>query len=1744
MKTYIGNFGNGLNNKALILMVVLACWCVCPVLADDLASDWSNSVEVYITNASGIDGVQAQFPVDYRVGMQTNFADIRFTCTDGVTTIPYWVESQISGSYANVWLKLPADQDKIWMWYGNSNATSASDGEATFELYDDFSTDTSSRYTQTEFQSGNHSFSYDSANHRLKSETDRIGWATITAPVTSGSNSYITRADITIESGNNAGGVSTNINVVNMTGLITRLMHDDVEDSLGVSIFNPTGEDLGTIPVLLSANNTYTVTALVVDGVAHVYLDENLLMEVSANATSLLGEGFGMCVYDGVQYLENIRVSLYDDVATTFSIAGPVTANFTTEAQNVLINDTVYFVDTSIGIPTSWFWEFGDGYNSTLQNPEYTYAQEGTYTINLTVANSVTSDTITKTDYLSVYAPIIADFTIDSPNILVNAPVSFNDTSTGAPTTWFWEFGDGHTSTLQNPEHAYIQSGIYSVNLTATNPVSNGTLTKTDCLSVYSPIVANFSSEMQDILINEPVSFIDSSTGVPTSWLWEFGDGTNSTLQNPEYAYTQEGVYTIKLTATHLLSGDVLTKTDYISVYSPVVANFASDVQDILINVPVNFTDTTTGAPESWFWEFGDGNTSTLQNPEYAYARVGTYDITLTTTNPASNDSLSKIDFITVWPVVVGEFSSDKQDVILNENVTFTDLTLGDPTSWVWEFGDGANSVLQNPVYAYNQSGKYSVTLMATSSMSGDVITKVDYVSAYRPVVADFIVNKPIALVNETVVFIDQSGGDLVTWEWDFGDGGTSTSSTPTHSYATAGNYTVSLTVTNPASQDIKTRSEYMQIGIPPIVEIGASVRSGDKPFVATIIDQSIGGVDYLWTFGDGSYSNTSGNQVHTYSEYGEYPVSVNVTNKWGCTEGHIEGGISVIDTSISADFSANRTAGYGPLVVRFTPEIVGNCTGVVWTFGDGDNSIEFEPTHTFVSPGYYTVTMTANNPWNLDTVVKTKMVNVWGPLSVDFNATPLYGYLPLTVSFQSDIVGDYDTIYWAFGDGGTSNLPNPTHIYALEDVYSVTLEVKKINGGSESCFKFSYINAITKNIPATNARYPLSNYDYQNSNKIPGALGKWGSVIWESTAMGGHSDGNIQPVIDADGYIYAGTIGGVFAKIDPESGEAIWTAPQVGHTINSPALRQDGGVYVNQGGGKPFICLNTADGSEMINKSYVIGDSICGSPVIDNDGYVVILINGGEDTIVIKNDAEANPVWNAIINANVGEITPAIDPSNGNVYITTNDLGENHLFAYGVAGDLKWEFPINQASGISPVVGSEGQIYVLTSGLNGPALAYCIGPNGNQKWVSAVGGVVSSSASLLSDNAILVVTTDDLTGVRQLKKLSASSGSIMWSVVLGFGETNPIVTNDGYYYVGGYFGYDLVDRYGQLQKSVAIQDLGDNTPIPDYVDGKLYGIRGDGTLVAIDTNVKQNAIASYTASSYTGVAPAVITLTDTSTPLGGVQQRVWQIGNKTYYNEEAPAQITHKFTEAGAFDIGLFIYCEGGATSHVYDVGRIIISKGAIIEGPPFTDKYNQYARIHTMGVTKLSGYAVTLWGELEGAPTDVWFEYGTTQNRYGHKSRSYDTGGEFSAHLDGIVDGLVAGETYYYRAACSEGYGEQKSFALVATDGHKQTDYAKDADKFIFIYEDPDNAITDVAESVWSPYVGMFGAFFAAIVIGAVFFNMAAKQRKLFIPALLILLVGGTLWAMLPPEAMMIAQMFLIMGMAGIVYWFLTRR
>jgi PKD repeat protein len=269
----------------------------------------------------------------------------------------------------------------------------------------------------------------------------------------------------------------------------------------------------------------------------------------------------------------------------------------------------------------------------------------GTYRFYAVAFNSAGESAASNIAATTIAASVTASFGV-FPSAGVAGVTSFvcSDASSGA-TSWAWNFGDGATSSLQNPIHVYAAPGTYTIQLTAGG--SGGQSFASHAVSVVSGIAADFSFSPSNPTTLQNVTFFDRSSGNVVAWQWSFGDGSTSSSQNPVKRYSFAGSYAVALTvstATGLTStsSHIISVTTAIPAAPPVSAAFDVSASSPAVHDLVTFTDRSSGSPTSWQWSFGDGATSTAQNPAHAYAAQSSYAVTLTVANATSSSTTSR----------------------------------------------------------------------------------------------------------------------------------------------------------------------------------------------------------------------------------------------------------------------------------------------------------------------------------------------------------------------------------------------------------------------------------------------------------------------------------------------------------------------------------------------------------------------------------------------------------------------------------------------------------------------------------------------------------------------------------------------------------------------------------------------------------------------------------------------------------------------------------------------------------------------------------------------------------------------------------------------------------------------------------------------------------------------------------------------------------------------------------------------
>lgn len=735
----------------------------------------------------------------------------------------------------------------------------------------------------------------------------------------------------------------------------------------------------------------------------------------------------------------------------------------------------VNFKDLSSGNLTSWKWDFGNGNTSTLQNPSATYFTPGQYTVRLTVANANGANTLTRTQYITVYEAPTVNFTANVTSGCFPLRVQFSDQSTaGAGNTnvsWEWDFGNGMISNLQNPSVSYTSAGVFLVTLKVTNDKGcSKVLVIPNYITVTPGVKSSFTNSVATVCCPPAnINFTNNSTGPGTiSWLWDFGDGSTSTDQNPAHTYNTAGNYTVMLATTSSIGcSDTMRSATPVAI-GGITTSFTVPAE-VCANSTVSFTNTATPAPVRSNWNFGDAGTSTLINPTHAYSTPGTYSIKLYNTYSNCIDSASQT--ILVHPLPVADFNAPATISCQPPlTVNFQNLSTGS-VSWIWDFGDGSTSSDQNPVHTYTDYGNYNVSLIATNSFGcTDTIIKNNFVQIQRAVIripslpaqgcVPFTIS-PVAIINSL---------DVVTsYLWDFGDGTTSVLATPNHTYATQGTYDVSLTITTSTGcTDVLTINRAIRVGTHPVVDFSASPTTQCAIQPIQFTDLSAPADQWLWNFGDGTTS-TAQNPRHTYLVPGTYTVTLTATNN-GCPGTTVKTNyITILPPVSKFSFAANCS---NRIQFNFTDQSTLPVTWL-WDFGDGSPTSNLQnPVHNFPSLGTYTVTLTVTNGSCSNTSRQPVHAINEDP---DFTSTNTSGCKPASPTFTATNVNpaNITNYHWDFGDGTSANTSqaNITHIYRNSGTYTVQLTTRDINGCTNTETKTNYyrVNGPVANFTATN---------------------------------------------------------------------------------------------------------------------------------------------------------------------------------------------------------------------------------------------------------------------------------------------------------------------------------------------------------------------------------------------------------------------------------------------------------------------------------------------------------------------------------------------------------------------------------------------------------------------------------------------------------------------------------------------------
>ncbi len=711
---------------------------------------------------------------------------------------------------------------------------------------------------------------------------------------------------------------------------------------------------------------------------------------------------------------------------------------------NVNCDRSVSFFENAVasqGSPIqSYQWVFDTLNTSQAPDTNITFPQAGDYKVELITTNDAGCQD-TASQKVSVPFSPKAGFQVQRG--CAGEVVSFKDQSSvkkDTITQWIWNLGDGTTKFSENPNHTYTTGGKYKVKLTVVS--SSGcqdTVTQTVAIPDRPTVAFSTGNQCanQDLQLQNNTT-TDSGT---LSYKWNFGDGTSATSVEPTKKYNAAGSYDVTLIAdvqyTNFTCKDSLTNP--VNINPTPKAQFSAS--NTCLNKAVNFTDQSTISPSgsinSYNWDFGDGNGASSASPDYQYSTDGTYQVELVVTS-AKGCSDTTQQSLQVYPVPAAGFSAsdncEDDTVQFQNNASIKQGTL----SYKWAFGDGSTSTKPAPENVYKTEGNYNVEQIATSN-NGCEDTANQILTIYERSQPAF--SFADTCEDDTVAFTNNTTGPAGTnYQWNFGDGSSSTQENPDHVYDKNGNYNVELISTTPNNcTDTLSRN----IAIFPDPDAGYSVTNNCVGAAIqfknrTTVDS--GSLSYQWQFGDGS-SSLAKDPANTYNSFSTFNVSLQATTNQGCSD-DTSGTIKPYPLP-SANFTVRDTCEQEPHSFQNQSTIQQGTLSYQWSFGDGTQSNQSDPAHRYAKEGTYKPQLTAtSNRGCVDS--QTQSLQAFNKPNASFGFTNQCQ--PKAIPFQdqsSTASGNSITGYaWDFDDGSTSTVANPTHTYNQFGTYAVSLVV------------------------------------------------------------------------------------------------------------------------------------------------------------------------------------------------------------------------------------------------------------------------------------------------------------------------------------------------------------------------------------------------------------------------------------------------------------------------------------------------------------------------------------------------------------------------------------------------------------------------------------------------------------------------------------------------------------------------------
>ncbi len=708
---------------------------------------------------------------------------------------------------------------------------------------------------------------------------------------------------------------------------------------------------------------------------------------------------------------------------------------------------------------TSYSWSFGDGAitTTTSASTTHTYSSTGTFMTTVTVTDSVGSTATSPSRSLTVDKTLSVTASASPNPIDAGAPVSLTATSTGgvSPVSCGWSFGDGSSGNACSTTYAYSHSGTFSATVVATDSLGV-TATSSATVTVDSKLTVSASASPNPTEVGTAVGFAATVTGGTTpymSYSWTFGDGATATTTtaSASHTYASTGTFTATVKVTDSGRSTATSSTVSIKVNSKLTASAAATPSQTDVGVSEVFTGTTSGGVgnPSCTWSFGDGSTDTVCSTSYSYTIAGTFTASLTATDSLGVTVTSSIT-VTVNAAPVVDFGFTPTSPTNGQSMTFTSTTTHGTSPFIfsWSFGDGSSGS-GNPVsHTYASPGTFTVTLNATDAVRNMATLSSSVVVLLGFGVSIASINPSPSEVGVQVVLTATVVGGTPPYNcgWAFGDGSSGTGCSATHTYMSAGNFTVTIKATDSKGQSM-TDTQLLVVDPRLAVRAVASPNPTDVTVSVSFSATMLGGVSPVsctWSFGNAS-SGTGCATIHTYATLGSFTANVTATDGLGITA------TSTVTIIVNTQLSImNPSVGPNPTEVgtpvTFALAASGGTapyTSYSWSFGDGTTATTTmaNTTHTYTSTGTFTAAVTVTDSVGSKATSSISLI-VNQKLAVTANASPNPTELGKYPSFTGTSSGGVGiiTCSWNFGDSTTGAGCSTSHTYTTAGTFTATV--------------------------------------------------------------------------------------------------------------------------------------------------------------------------------------------------------------------------------------------------------------------------------------------------------------------------------------------------------------------------------------------------------------------------------------------------------------------------------------------------------------------------------------------------------------------------------------------------------------------------------------------------------------------------------------------------------------------------------